>query len=44
MTVSESMRDVVGSEEVKEPRAASESHLEHDQDVRPDHMRAAEWQ
>jgi hypothetical protein len=42
MTVSESMKDVVGDEEVK--ASASESHLEHDQDVRPDHMRAAEWQ
>jgi hypothetical protein len=38
MTVNESMRDVVGDEEVKASRTASESHLEHDQDVTPDHM------
>ena len=35
---SESLRDELGSEELDEPRTPSESHLEHDQDVTPDHM------
>ena len=35
---SESMRDELGSEELNEPRTTSESHLEQDQDVTPDHM------
>ena len=38
MTVTESMRDVVGNEEVKASRSGSESNLQHDQDVRPDYM------